>query len=257
VERILQLAAGDVLSMGGLDTVIYGDRPLALVRLDGLLGLPGAGSRPDWPSPAVVLRSGERQMMVMIDELLGEQEVVIKGLGRQLRRVCGIGGATVMGSGEVVLILNTGDLFKLAALGERPSVLAADRATAGTARVTRPRILVVDDSITTRTLERNILEAVGYEVRIATDGQEALAALAAGELPDLVISDILMPRVDGFELTARLRRDVRTAALPVILVSSLESIEDKTRGIEVGADAYIVKSGFDQQALLDTIEQLI
>ena len=121
----------------------------------------------------------------------------------------------------------------------------------------RKTILVVDDSITTRTLEKNILEAVGYEVKLATDGKEALAVLATDGLPHLIVSDINMPRLDGFELTSRIKQDARYADIPVVLVTSLDSPADKARGIEVGADAYIVKSSFDQGNLLDTIEQLV
>jgi two-component system chemotaxis sensor kinase CheA len=119
------------------------------------------------------------------------------------------------------------------------------------------RILVVDDSITTRTLEKNILEAEGYEVQLAVDGEEALAIIASQGAPDLIVSDIIMPRMDGFELTRRIKTDEGTAHVPVILVTSLDSPEDKVLGIEAGGDAYIVKSSFDQTNLLETIEQLI
>jgi two-component system, chemotaxis family, sensor kinase CheA len=178
--------------------------------------------------------------------------MVIKGMGRQLCRVAGIAGATVLGNGEVVLILSAPDLLKVAARATRQLVFG--RPPADEAR-DRRRILVVDDSLTTRTLEKNILEAAGYRVTLATDGQEALAAMA-GEVPDLVISDILMPRIDGFQLARRLKGDERTAHVPIILVSSLDSPADKARGIEAGADAYIVKGRFDQGNLLETIEQL-
>jgi two-component system chemotaxis sensor kinase CheA len=118
-------------------------------------------------------------------------------------------------------------------------------------------ILVVDDSITTRTLEKNIMEAAGYQVKLATNGEEALAVLAANGLPDLIVSDVNMPRLDGFELTSRIKQDKRYADIPLILVTSLDSPADKARGIEVGADAYIVKSNFDQGNLLEIVEQLI
>jgi len=138
-------------------------------------------------------------MAFAVDELTGEQEVVIKGLGKQLARVGGIAGATVMGTGEVMLILNVADLIKLATRGERRPVLeVVSDAALPQAAQSRARILIVDDSVTTRTLEKNILEAAGYSVQIAIDGQEALGTLATGGVPDLVISDIAMPRLDGF-----------------------------------------------------------
>jgi len=156
-------------------------------------------------------------------------------------------------------VLNVADLIKLAMRGERRSIYAPE--TPGEKMIAQAdlqhRILVVDDSVTTRTLEKNVLEAAGYEVQLAVNGQEALGLIAAGEMPDLIISDVVMPRLDGFGLTERVKSDARTAHIPVILVTSLDSKEDKTRGIEVGADAYIVKSHFDQNNLLETIEQLI
>jgi two-component system chemotaxis sensor kinase CheA len=183
---------------------------------------------------------------------------VIKGLGKQLVRVGGIAGATIMGTGDIVLILNVADLIRLGLRGERSSVLKAlEETTSPTDIRAKHRILIVDDSITTRTLEKNILEAIGYNVQVATDGQEALDTIAASGVPDLIISDVMMPRLDGFELTKQIKADPKTANVPVILVTSLGSSEDKTRGIEAGADAYIVKSAFDQSNLLETIEQLI
>jgi two-component system chemotaxis sensor kinase CheA len=194
-----------------------------------------------------------------VDQLDDEQEVVMKDLGRQLTRVGGIAGGSVMGNGEVILILNVADIIKLGLRGTRRSVLENDVPinAASTAKQSQRRILVVDDSITTRTLEKNILEAAGYNVQIAIDGLEALNTVAAGDLPDLIISDIAMPRLDGFDLAERIKGDPNTANIPFILVTSLDSPEDKARGVDVGADAYIVKSSFDQTNLLETIEQLI
>jgi len=168
----------------------------------------------------------------------------------------------VMGSGQVVLIPNAGDLIRLAVQGAYRSVFDAVSEASGdtgslAAAPTQRRILVVDDSITTRTLEKNILEAAGYKVLLATDGKEAQGVISSTGLPDLIVSDIKMPRMDGFELTRWLKEDEQTSDLPVILVTSLDSPEDKARGIQVGADAYIIKSGFDQNNLLETIEQLI
>jgi two-component system chemotaxis sensor kinase CheA len=259
VEVLLAVAPEDVSYVEGQQVIRYGDRPVALVRLDDVLELPrNPAARPDRHLPVVVI-AGERTVAFAVDELRGEQEMVIKGLGRQLRRVVGLAGATVLGSGEVVLILSASDLVKLALRSRQQRPIFEPEAGAGAGELSPPRrrILVVDDSITTRTLEKNILEAAGYDVALATDGREALGLIASQGLPDLVVSDILMPHMNGFELTERLKGDDRTAGLPVILVSSLASPGDKVRGIEAGADAYIVKGQFDQTSLLETIEQLI
>jgi two-component system chemotaxis sensor kinase CheA len=152
----------------------------------------------------------------------------------------------------VVLILRPADLF--AAARERPR---APERPPTEAVSPRPRVvLVVDDSITTRTMEKNLLEAAGYQARVAVDGVDAWTVLKS-ESVDLVVSDVDMPRMDGFELTARIRADAAVAELPVVLVTALESREDKERGIEVGANAYILKSSFDQSNLLDVIGRLI
>ncbi|HET89198.1 MAG TPA: hybrid sensor histidine kinase/response regulator [Chloroflexi bacterium] len=258
IERIMLVQPEDIASLEGHDVIVYNGRPLTVVQLSHILGLPAVNGTEKSHIPVVILAAAERRMAFAVDALAGEQEVVIKSLGKQLSRVGGVAGATVLGSGEVVLILNVADLIKLGLRGDRRSVLSAlTQAVSPEKKRARRRILVVDDSITTRTLEKNILEAAGYDVQLATDGQEALNAIATGGPPDLVVSDVVMPRLDGFGLTQRIREDSRLAEIPVILVTSLDSPEDKARGIEVGADAYITKSSFDQNNLLETIEQLI
>jgi two-component system chemotaxis sensor kinase CheA len=259
VVQILSISPDEVFALEGQDTIRHNGQPVSLVRLDDLLELPHISTRGgDREFPVVLVTAAERQMGLVVEELVGEQEVVIKGLGRQLAHVGGIGGATVAGNGEIVLILSVAELMKMAMASEPRPVLDAtpQQVSRGDLRA-QQRILIVDDSITTRTLEKNILEAVGYSVELATDGQEALSVVETTGVPDLVVSDILMPRMDGFELTKQLKSGERTAHVPVVLVSSLDSPADKTRGIEVGADAYIVKSRFEQGNLLETIEQLI
>ena len=254
VERMLQIRANTIASVEGKEAIIYHNRPVAVAWLADLLELPPC-SRDANQLTVVIVAVAEKRLGLIVDDLVGEQEIVIKNLGRQLAKVGGIAGATLLGSGEVILVLHVADLIKLAARTQPRSSIIIDSDSKKTDQ--RKTILVVDDSITTRTLEKNILEAVGYEVKLATDGQEALAVLATDGLPHLIVSDVNMPRLDGFELTSRIKRDARYADVPVILVTSLDSPTDKARGIEVGADAYIVKSSFDQGNLLDTIEQLV
>jgi two-component system chemotaxis sensor kinase CheA len=259
VERIVSVRPHDLVPLEGRDTIRHNGRPVTLVWLSDVLELPRQEDPYDEAKiPVVILTAGGRRMAFAVDELVGEQEIVIKDLGAQLAHVGGIAGATLMGTGDVVLILNVADLIKLAMRAEHPSVRRA-RTEAHPAAVEKKQrhILIVDDSITTRTLEKNILEAAGYAIRLATDGQEALSTIAADGIPDLIVADVVMPRMDGFELTRRIRGETATTEVPVILVTSLDSPEDKARGIGAGADAYIVKSSFDQNNLLETIEQLI
>ncbi len=268
IERIVRIKPSKILSLGGHDALRHQGQPLPLVRLSDTLGLSRVaasqlGQTNNVPILVVILAAAERYMAFVVDELAGEQEMVVKGLGPPLMRVGGIAGATVMGDGQVLLVLNVADLIKLAMRGKRLSVLAREGVmgalAAGEMDISgnRHHILVVDDSVTTRTLEKNILEAAGYTVELATDGQEALGMIVTSGLPDLIISDIVMPRLDGFGLTRRIKEDERTSHIPVILVSSLDSPEDKTKGIDAGADAYIIKNRFDQNNLLDTVGQLI
>ncbi len=258
VERIIAVGPADISPLEGRDTVRHNGRPVSLVRISDVLQLPSVDvPHEDACLPAVILKTAERSVAFVVDDLAGEQEVVVRGLGRQLLRVGGIAGATLMGSGEVVLILNVADLIKLAVRERRSVFDAPSEAASATKARAQKRILIVDDSITTRTLEKSILQAAGYVVQVATDGQEALGAIATDGVPDLIISDIVMPRMNGFELAHRIKNDAHTADVPVILVTSLDSAADKARGIQVGADAYIVKSDFDQTNLLETIEQLI
>ncbi len=256
VERMLQVERDAIAKVEGKEAITYQGRPVALAWLADLLELP-AGPRKTDRLTVVIVGAAEKRLGLVVDDLAGEQEIVMKSLGKQLAKVGGIAGATVLGSGQIILVLHTADLVKLAVRTQARSPLVADATTAPKEAVQRKTILVVDDSITTRTLEKNILEAANYEVKLATNGEEALALLLSGSLPNLIVSDIKMPRLDGFGLTRRVKGDERYADIPVILVTSLDSPADKARGIEVGADAYIVKSSFDQSNLLETIEQLV
>jgi two-component system chemotaxis sensor kinase CheA len=163
-----------------------------------------------------------------------------------------VAGAGLLGTGQVALILRPGDLLRAMREAPRPPAPAAPPSSAARPLV----VLVVDDSITTRTMEKNLLEAAGYQVRVAMDGIDAWTLLRS-ETFDLVVSDVDMPRMDGFELTARIRADRKLADLPVVLVTALESREDKERGIEVGANAYVIKSSFDQSNLLEIIRRVV
>jgi two-component system chemotaxis sensor kinase CheA len=259
VRQILAIAPRDVQLLEGRPVCLVLGRPLALVPLAALLDVPGASGAPASPSGGtrfgLVLGIGERQIVLQVDAVLGERPLVVQRLPAPLVRVRFLAGATILEDGEVVPILDAVDLLRYA-LGSPPA------AAPGHLPAERPRrtILVVDDSITTRTLETNILQAAGYNVALATDGYEALTTLARlmddGGC-DLLLSDVDMPRLDGYELTSRVRADVRLRHLPIVLVTSLGTPEQHARGVAAGADAYIVKRSFDQQALLATIERLI
>jgi len=252
VERVLRVSTKDLAATGGRTLLSLNGQAIPVGSLAAALGRAEDGS-PDNGArrPCVVVSTGDDRAALLVDEVLGEREVLVKELRPPLVRVPHVAGAGLLGNGELVFILQPADLMR--ALREAPSpapgvVAATDAAP--------PAILVVDDSITTRTMERNLLESSGYRVEVAVDGIEAWTTLNAGRF-DLVVSDVDMPRMSGFELTARIRADPRLANLPVVLVTALESREDKERGVAAGANAYVIKSGFDQSKLLEIIRRLI
>lgn len=254
VEYIISVDWDQITQVEGKEAIRFRGQPTSLVRLSDVLRMKEPERSAPQRLPAIILSPGGQRIAFLVDELLGEQEIVVKNLGRQLSRVPNIAGATVLGTGQIVLILNVTDLIKSAQQDEGRSLPPVKR-KAPTEEV-RKSILIVDDSITTRTLEKNILTTAGYDVHLAIDGEEALAVLAETAC-DLIVADIDMPRMDGLELTHRVKQDERYRELPVIVVTSLDTPEYKARGIEVGADAYIVKSTFDQDNLLEAIRQLI
>ena len=254
VRQVLRVQPKLLRTIKQQPTLMVANRPVPLVPLADLLRLPSAepGATPvaDF---VVVISSGRLQLACRVDDIPYESEIVMKNLGRLLPRVRHIAGATIVGSGQVVPVLNASDLvFSAVQRTASPTVPAAPAPVVSRRR----RILVVEDSITSRTLLKSILQGAGFEVRTAVDGIEALTALKY-EPSDLVISDVQMPRLDGFELTRRLRSDPNLSTLPVILVTSLASREDKERGVDVGANAYVVKSSFDQSDLLQTVRRLL
>ena len=177
----------------------------------------------------------------------------MKKFNKHLAKVRNISGATVLGSGKVVPILNVSDLLKSAL---KPTATLTKQKLAVETEELKKSIIVVEDSITSRMLLKNILETAGYLVTTAIDGIDGFTKLKEGEF-DGVVSDIDMPRMNGFDLTAKIRSDKILSEIPVVLVTSLSKREDRERGIDVGANAYIIKSSFDQSNLLEILERLI
>jgi len=190
---------------------------------------------------------------VAVDSLLSIRDAVIKDLGFPLPKGSKVAGGILLEDGSISTVLSPYALTD--AFHKRGAAVKLETAERAPEEKP-PTILVVDDSITTRTLEKNILEAHGYHVIIAMDGIEALTELRSQPI-DLVVSDTQMPRLDGFDLLAEIKKDPGIAHIPVIIVTSLESAEDQERGLSLGADAYVVKHKFDQRNLLDVIEQIL
>jgi two-component system, chemotaxis family, sensor kinase CheA len=203
---------------------------------------------------ALVMGDAGSRVAIACDRVLGEEKVVVKSLGSMLGAVPGYLGAAILGDGGIMLIVDPASLVRNAA--EASSAITSNGLGAAPTAQT-PRVLVVDDQFIVRELERSILDTAGYRVRTACHGREALEAIAGDGSFDLVVTDLHMPELNGLELLAAIRSDPEHATLPVVIVTSQGSDEDRRRGAEAGADAYIVKDEFDQQALLETVERLI
>ena len=195
----------------------------------------------------VGVAAAKGKVALLVDEVLGEDEVVVRPLGPPIRHVPGVVGTTIAESGAVVLVVSPAEILELGVSAGPPEKKK---------RRSQRTILVVDDSITTRTLERHILERAGYAVRLASDGQEALGVMRTGRF-DLVVADVDMPRLDGISMVRAMRADAALESLPAILVTSRNEESDRQRGLAAGAQAYIVKGRFDQDLLLQTIGRLL
>lgn len=252
VERALRVVKDEIKSVENRQTILFGGKAVSFVRLADVLEFAGKSmiTTPAAKAQVVVLRWGGQCVAFLVDEILAEQEVLVKSLGAQLSRVRNVAGATVLGTGKVIPVLNVSDLMQSALIAVPAAI------STGETQEAPQSVLVAEDSITARTLLKSILQSAGYKVRTAVDGADALAVLKTEEF-DLVVSDVEMPRMSGFELTARIRADPGLSELPVVLVTALASREDRERGIDAGANAYIVKSSFDQSNLLDAVRRLI
>jgi two-component system chemotaxis sensor kinase CheA len=254
VERVTRFRSDEVQTVEGREALTLNGRSVSLVRLADVLKLPLAqrASEPPRSTPLVVLGSGEQRMAFAVNAVVEEREVLLKPLRKPLSRVRNVLGATVLGSGEVAPVLNVSDLLKSGRNAGSPA-----RGTEPPPAVTAQakHILVAEDSITSRMLLKGILESAGYRVKTVVDGMEAFTALRA-ERFDALVSDVEMPRLNGFDLTARIRADRALSELPVILVTALGSREHRERGVDVGANAYLVKSDLDQSDLLEALRRL-
>jgi two-component system, chemotaxis family, sensor kinase CheA len=246
VEEVLTLTATSTLE--GRPSLEVRGRPLPVTDFAALVGAsaPPLGGRP----PALVISAGGRRTVATCDALRGEEEVVVKPLGPLFGSVGGYLGAAILGDGRIALLVEPAMLTR-----GRQRVRGTVPIEVGPAVL--PKVLVVEDSFTVRELQRSILEAAGYPVVTARDGREALGVLERDSQIALVITDFEMPELDGLELTRAIRADGALSSLPVIIITSRGSEDDQHRGIEAGADAYMVKRSFDQQALLATVERLV
>ncbi len=252
VRQVIRVQHRDILPSGDRHAIEFQGEKIVVIRLTEALGIAEYPPPPDASAqvPVVILAYGAGQIACIVDEVIRVQEIVVRSLGSQLRRVKRITGAVILGDGRIALVLDALELIQESIKG--PPAVPARNAGTDAAR----KILVVEDSVTSRALLQTILERAGFLVLTAVDGMEALAMLKEHEF-DMVVSDVDMPRMNGFTLTEKIRADARISALPVVLVTSLDSPADQKHGITVGADAYIRKTSFEKSRLLEVIHGLL
>jgi two-component system chemotaxis sensor kinase CheA len=250
IERLHQIKLQNVQTVEGKPFVTLGGLPIPLVSLGQLVGQETAKLQPD-TIRIVVLRAKSGRVAIAVDAFLRESDAVIQDLGPAAPAGGKLSGGILLDDGSIAFVLSA-DLWETSMHREIPALSKPPER----AKKAAHSILVVDDSLTTRTLEKSILEANGYRVNVAVDGIEALVKLRAQKV-DLVITDVQMPRMDGFGLLEAMKQDRDLAGIPVVVVTSLERREDQERGLHLGADAYIVKRKFDQGELLAAIRQIL
>ncbi|NQU51106.1 MAG: hybrid sensor histidine kinase/response regulator [Bacteroidetes bacterium] len=253
VHSVIRVAASEIETVGNKATFSLNDEIIPLINLSEILELNSTQISGD-VIQIIIFDKDAKKIGFIIDKVVGEQEVLVKKFNKQLTRVRNILGASILGSGEVVPILNISDLYKSSLNTTESNASVSKDSESETEQ--QKSILIVEDSITSRTLLKNILETSGYKVTTAIDGVDGFTKLKEGTF-DAVVTDVEMPRMNGFELTAKIRSLKDSANMPIVLVTSLSKREDREKGIDVGANAYIIKSSFDQSNLLEVLERLI
>jgi len=259
VESMLLVSPQEVVSDANSQMLDFQGESVTVAWLADLLDLPlnvpistKALQTASKTIHCLILRLGSERLALLVDEILEQQDIVLRPQSQLLKRIRNISGATILGTGEVCMVLNPTDLFKSA------SKVVVSVTVQELARATqiKPKILLVEDSIPIRTQMKRILEAAGYEVTAAVDGEDGFNKLMGNNFV-AVVSDVQMPNLDGLELVAKIRQSSEYQDLPVILVTTLASETDKIQGHQAGANAYITKGDFEQGVLLETLRSLI
>ncbi|WP_166360039.1 hybrid sensor histidine kinase/response regulator [Pseudomonas akapageensis] len=256
IERTIDLPTADIVQIEGRQHFWFEGRHVGLVAASQLLNRPSSQDSGD-SLAVVVIRERDSVYGVAVERFIGERTLVVLPLDARLGKIQDISAGALLDDGSVVLIIDVEDMLrsveKLLTTGRLERI---DRGVRQISEAVRKRILVVDDSLTVRELQRKLLSNRGYEVAVAIDGMDGWNALR-GEDFDLLITDIDMPRMDGIELVTLLRRDSRLQSLPVMVVSYKDREEDRRRGLDAGADYYLAKASFHDDALLDAVVELI
>ncbi|PSB19587.1 hybrid sensor histidine kinase/response regulator, partial [filamentous cyanobacterium Phorm 46] len=256
IDRILMVDTAEIAIAENRQYFTLDNQNIGLVTAYQVLQLPAPSHKLDF-LPVIIVSDRSSSYGLAVDKFLGERDLVVRPLDPRLGKVADISAAAFMEDGAPVLIIDVEDLVRSTDKLLTESRLQKVSQTAQTAEsTTRKRVLVVDDSITVREVERKLLENQGYEVEIAVNGMDGWNALRTGNF-DLVISDVDMPRMTGIELVSQIKNHSGLKSIPVIIVSYKDREEDRIRGLEVGADYYLTKSSFHDDTLLNAVVDLI
>ncbi len=256
IERMRDVRADEIVQLEGRQHFWHEERHVGLVAATQLLNRPASQHSED-VLKVVVIRERDAVYGVAVERFIGERTLVVLPLDPRLGKVQDISAGALLDDGSAVLIIDVEDMLRsVEKLLNTGRLARIDRRSQQADTRARKRVLVVDDSLTVRELERKLLASRGYEVAVAVDGMDGWNALR-GEDFDLLITDIDMPRMDGIELVTLVRRDSRLQSLPVMVVSYKDREEDRRRGLDAGADYYLAKASFHDDALLDAVVELI
>lgn len=255
IEKILDLQLKKIEQVQNTPCILLNKQPIPLFHLAQVLQCKQDKTNYSEKTPIIIVTIPPHRAAFIVDEIIGEREMVVKPLSAPLNKTKNVSGGILFGTGDIILMLNAYDLIKDIMVKSATSLTKVNIEQVKE-KIETPKILLVDDSITTRTLEKNILENKNYQVVLATNGKEAWDILQ-NQTFALLITDVAMPIMDGFMLTEKVKQHEKLRHLPVIIVTSLGSEADKKRGIEVGADAYIVKQDFESEILLNMIEKFM
>ena len=255
IANMLAISVDDIYTIDGSDVIDYEDRPISLAKLGTLLKLPTTNqahiARTANKLFCIVLYIDKEHFCLIVNAFVDRQDIAFKPQSKLLKRIPNIAGATILGNGEICMILNPDDLLHSLKNGTWHSVSSSVASASA-----KNKLLLVEDSIIIRTQMQRLLKGAGYDVTVAEDGLAGLQQIQARDF-DIVLCDVEMPKMNGLEMTASIRQNSKYKQLPIVLLTTLASSEDKRRGQEAGANAYLTKGNFNQQILFDTLNQLI
>ena len=252
ITETVKIERSEIIQVVDREAISLKNQMMPIADLSRVLGLKSSVRENQEHFFALIVRSAREHIALVVDAIVDEQDILLKPLPPHMGETPCVSGVSIFGDKQISVVLYVPGVVESIKKMVGPQQVEVKHSEGEEGKT----ILVVDDSLNTREIEKSILEAYGYQVDLARDGSEGLS-MAQHKPYDMIVTDIDMPQMDGFTLVERLRQETNFAHTPIVIVTSREKEEDKKRGIEVGADAYILKKGFDQSNLIDTVESLI